>query len=113
MRLYINTDRKRESGWEGYDFVLNRIAPSAEEIVIERATSGATWQRAGKVAYSVSENYMELAIPLELIGLTSEVEFDLEFKWADNMQNDNDVYEFYLNGDAAPQGRFNYVYKGK
>lgn len=113
MRLYIDIDRKRESGWEGYDFVLNRIAPSAEEIVIERATSGATWQRAGKVAYSVSENYMELAIPLELIGLTSEVAFELEFKWADNIQSDNDVYEFYLNGDSAPQGRFNYVYKAQ
>ena len=113
MRLYLNVDRKRESGWEGYDFVINRIAPSAEEVVVERATSGVTWQRTGKASYSVSENCMEVAIPMELLGLTSGVEFALEFKWADNMQNDNDVYEFYLNGDSAPQGRFNYVYKGK
>ena len=93
--------------------MINRIAPSAEEVVVERATSGVTWQRAGKASYSVSENCMEVAIPMELLGLTSGVEFALEFKWADNMQNDNDVYEFYLNGDSAPQGRFNYVYKGK
>ena len=56
---------------------------------------------------------MELAIPLELIGLTSEVAFELELKWADNIQSDNDDYEFYLNGDSAPQGRFNYVYKAQ
>ena len=113
MRLYIDIDRKRESGWEGYDYVLNRIAPSATELVVESAGAGGTWQRMGKATYSVADNRMELAIPLEMLGLTSGLEFAIEFKWVDNMQNDNDVYDFYLNGDSAPQGRFNYVYKAK
>ena len=31
-----------------------------------------------------------------------------EFKWSDNMQEDNPL-DWYVNGDAAPGGRFNYV----
>jgi hypothetical protein len=29
------------------------------------------------------------------------------------MQAQGDIYEFYLNGDAAPNGRFNYSYSTK
>jgi hypothetical protein len=35
----------------------------------------------------------------------------LEFKWADNMQHPGQIEDFALNGDAAPNGRFNYVYR--
>ncbi|MBR4994865.1 MAG: hypothetical protein IKY82_02260 [Alistipes sp.] len=113
MRLYIDVDRKRETGWEGYDYVINRINPSAESAVVERSVDGGIWQRIGNIKYSVVENEMELAIPLEMFGLTNGVEFALEFKWSDNTQTEGDVYEFYLNGDSAPQGRFNYVYRAK
>jgi len=34
----------------------------------------------------------------------------LEFKWADNMQRPGQIEDFALNGDAAPNGRFNYAY---
>jgi hypothetical protein len=39
------------------------------------------------------------------------VEFEL--KWADNWQDDNSTDEFKVNGDAAPPGRFNYLYTAK
>jgi len=32
----------------------------------------------------------------------------LEFKWADNIQQTSDWSDFTLNGDAAPDDRFNY-----
>ena len=35
---------------------------------------------------------------------------DFEFKWSDNMQNDDDPLDWYVNGDMAPGGRFNYIY---
>ena len=35
----------------------------------------------------------------------------LAFKWADNLQQGGDPLEFIVNGDAAPNGRFNYVYR--
>ena len=32
----------------------------------------------------------------------------LDFKWADNIQQTGDWSDFTLNGDAAPDDRFNY-----
>jgi len=34
----------------------------------------------------------------------------LNFKWADNIQQPGDIMEFWVNGDAAPDGRFMYPY---
>jgi len=49
-----------------------------------------------------------IIIPLSKIGLTQPV--DIEFKWSDNMQDDTDPLDWYINGDAAPGGRLNYIY---
>lgn len=38
---------------------------------------------------------------------------DLEFKWTDNTLVDGDVLDWYVSGDSAPLGRFNYVYTQK
>jgi len=36
-----------------------------------------------------------------------------KFKWSDNMQDDNDPLDWYVYGDVAPGGRFNYMYSLK
>jgi hypothetical protein len=36
---------------------------------------------------------------------------NMEFKWNDNMQDEGNIMDFYVSGDTAPGGRFNYVYK--
>lgn len=110
MRLLIDCDRNKSTGWEGYDFIVNRIAPG-KKAVIERNTGGWSWETVGEISFRVNGNRIEMAVPKKLLGIDSAV--DLEFKWADNMQRDGDMNEFYLNGDAAPQGRFNYLYRAR
>jgi hypothetical protein len=52
-----------------------------------------------------------LAIPRASLGLTNEpVTFD--FHWADNFQT-NDIADFGVDGDSAPDGRFNYRYEAQ
>ena len=54
---------------------------------------------------------MEIRVPRSDIGQgsgTDPVKFD--FKWSDNIQNDNDIIEFSVSGDSAPDRRFNYRY---
>jgi hypothetical protein len=46
-----------------------------------------------------------------VIGIKSN-NINFEFKWSDNTQEDNPL-EWYVNGDAAPGGRFNFVVLGK
>ena len=50
---------------------------------------------------------LELAIPWKPLGLRSPPA-RLDFKWADNCLQTGDWTDFTLNGDAAPNDRFNY-----
>lgn len=112
MRLYIDADGDRLTGWEGYDYILNRTTPS-QTAVVEHSTEGWKWQTAGKAEFCVDGCRMEIAIPRNVLQLDHKGGFELEFKWVDNSQLDGDIYDFYLNGDAAPLGRFNYLYRAK
>lgn len=109
MRLFIDADRNKETGWEGYDYIINRLSPNGTHAVMEKSESGWNWKKVDDVPYAVSGNRLELAVPHKLFPENGPLNF--EFKWSDNMQNDGDIMEFYLNGDTAPPGRFNYHYK--
>jgi hypothetical protein len=53
---------------------------------------------------------MEIAVERGLVGLHGNpLQFD--FHWADNMQNTEDITEFAINGDSAPNRRFNYRFQ--
>jgi hypothetical protein len=52
-------------------------------------------------------NELELAIPRTALGLTN-LPVTLDFKWADNIQQSGDASDFTLNGDAAPNDRYNF-----
>ena len=54
-------------------------------------------------------NELMIAIPRTLLGCQADP-LEFEFKWADNLQNEDRLEEFYLSGDAAPPGRFNYLF---
>lgn len=115
MQLFIDADRSKDTGWAGYDFVINRVSPSAKEAVVERCSSkdgSWLWEAAGKAAYKVSGNVLEIAVPKSLLGFEPG-DVDFEFKWNDNMQYPGSVMDFYVSGDTAPGGRFNYVYRSR
>jgi hypothetical protein len=64
-----------------------------------------------EIKYRVSGKKMEMKIPrLDIDQIGDNIRFD--FKWADNIQ-EIDLDEFYLNGDVAPNSRFNYRYQNK
>ena len=112
MRLYINADRSEKTGWEGYDYILNRTTPS-QTAVLEYSTEGWNWSHVCDVEFFVDGCRMELVIPRKVLQLDGKKFFDLEFKWVDNSQEDGDIFDFYISGDAAPLGRFNYLYRAK
>ncbi|MCX6376006.1 MAG: hypothetical protein NTU88_08260 [Armatimonadetes bacterium] len=117
MMLFINADGDCKTGWEGYDFVVNRTIKDASTTLLEVSTGGPStglrtgwnWKPKSEIRYCVKGNELELAIPRKALGfgdLEKPLRFD--FKWADNMQQDGDILEFTVNGDAAPNGRFSY-----
>lgn len=107
MYLLINSDRNHTTGWEGYDYIVNRTSPGAKA-VLERSTGGWNWEKAAELDYTVNCNTLVVEIPRSALGVTGDI--GLEFKWVDNMQKEGDIMDFYVSGDAAPLGRFNYLF---
>ncbi len=113
MWLFIDADQKAATGWCGYDFMVNRTADADGKFWLEKNLGGWQWQKIAPVEYRVQGNELQLAIPRADLGLAaggSRVDFD--FKWADNLSSPGDVLDFYVSGDVAPEGRFNYRYVG-
>lgn len=103
MCLYIDWDKNAKTGWNGYDY---RVAGG---IALEQYSDG-KWTAIDKKAVKlvINGNKMMLTIPVaKLAKLPGLLQF--EFKWSDNMQEEYPL-DWYINGDAAPGGRFNYQY---
>ena len=101
MCLYVDSDRKPATGWKGYDF---RIAKGK----VLQKYSGTSWQDSGNVKAMVSGKEMSITVSRGVFG-GSAAKLNFEFKWSDNMQNQGDPLDWYVNGDAAPGGRFNFI----
>ncbi len=115
MMLFLDTDGQRKTGWEGYDFVVNRTVDRTEETaLLEENREGWNWEPRTRVQYRVRGNELEMAIRRADLGSrNSDAALRLDFKWADNAQTEGDITAFTLNGDSAPNGRFNYRYSEK
>ncbi|WP_234367722.1 hypothetical protein [Parabacteroides pacaensis] len=109
MLLFIDVDKNKNTGWNGYDYVINRTTPDRKKVVVEKNNKDKwMWNPIGKGEYIVHNNVLEIAIDKKLLGLGNTI--DIEFKWNDNMQDEGNIMDFYVNGDVAPTGRFNFVY---
>lgn len=111
MMLFIDIDRDKSTGWNGYDYVINRINPKNNKAVIEKNIAGRwEWESVGTAPTSIQNNRLEIAVSRSLLKLEGKP-VNFEFKWNDNMQENGNIMDFYVNGDTAPGGRFNFVYK--
>lgn len=107
MQLLIDADLDPRTGWNGYDVMVNRTPPTAAGLAVHRFQDGA-WREVARAPYAVHGPDLELSLPRALFGTVSPLRCD--FKWADNLQKDDDLQEFALHGDSAPDRRFNYRY---
>ena len=121
MRLLINIDRNINTGWKGYDFCLNYLNPTSDTQGIVSHATGTSWEWTNDSGdtfdYAISGNKMEIRVPRSVLGLSSSAKLDFEFKWCDNNLVTTEgsqvtrILNLYVDGDAAPGGRFNFHYK--
>lgn len=109
MVLFLDVDANPATGWLGYDAVINRMEAGS----VERNEAGAfAWKRVGKAEWRVAGNELELGVSWRLLdaaGASVKVlPPRLDFKWTDNCLQVGDWTDFTLNGDAAPNDRFNF-----
>lgn len=111
MRLFLNTDTCYTTGWSGYDYMVYKDASNGKYSLMKNVNNKFEWKVVASVDFKVSGNEMHLCIPKSALGLTKDC--DIDFKWADNITDNNpDIMTFISDGDVAPDGRFNYRYKG-
>ena len=108
MTLLLNTDGSSDTGWNGYNYVINRAAAGNGHAVLEKMTDTG-WQKQAEVSYILTGSEIVITVPRTALGLTSDP-LRFTFKWADNLPLDDIIY-FYRDGDTAPMGRFAYLYE--
>ena len=119
MMLFIDIDRNKSTGWEGYDYVVNYETPDASTGTVSKNVGGkCEWDKAGDFDYVVKGNKMAIRMKRSILGIKDKI--DLEFKWVDNMPKNTEsgkpeynASQFYTCGDAAPGARFNFIYTVK
>lgn len=108
MMLFIDADCDSSTGWYGYDFVVNRKVENGHTTTLMRYdTPSGTWKTVDRLRYHLKGNRMELAVSRRLLGLTDK-SFTFDFKWADNPAAELTDPIAFIEGDAAPNRRFNY-----
>lgn len=127
MVLYLDTDQSNQ-GWETFEYVLNKTSPTATQATLERFTgNGYESEVVGKVSYTVSGKFMQVAVPKSMLGVVG-YDFTVNFAWTDNVHDaadtgtqteggewvystfSGDILDFYTSGDVAPGMRFKYSY---
>ena len=114
MQLFLDADCNTETGWYGYDFIVNYNAKDDFTTTVARynGKDGAySFEVVGEVGYRAKENKMMIAVPMEMLGITNPVGIKFQFKWADSRSEITTMEQFYTDGDAAPLGRLNFVYQ--
>lgn len=107
MNLFIDVDSNAETGWLGYDFVVNLPRSGAlSKHAGDRDRFDWTIVEGAGLKLELKDAELELSIPWKALGRSSPATFD--FKWADNCIQSGTWSDFTLNGDAAPNDRFNY-----
>lgn len=110
MMLLIDADHNPDTGWYGYDFIIN------QRVVDEKTTTlrkydpnapGGPWIEVERLDYRYAGKSLELAVPRQLLKLTGDA-FSFDFKWCDNPSDLKDPISFCTSGDTAPNRRFNY-----
>ena len=114
MQLFLDVDGNVETGWYGYDYIINYNANENFTTGVAKysGTEGKYgFTECGTVSYRVKDNQMMIAVPMEMIGVTYYNQICMQFKWADSDTLLDEMADFYIDGDMAPLGRLNYVYQ--
>ena len=114
MQLLINADSDYQTGWKGYDFVVTGYNPQTQTAALKSLQSdGTAAATATRIAFRVQGTQLALTIPRAALGLNNAATTNFDFHWVDNAPVGGDIHTWWLLGDSAPNGRFNYRYQNR
>ena len=112
MNLYIGVEgRPYAPHWHGYHYLVNNIVLDGTATFLQTCMGGYRFGDNLRIEYRRDGKELMIRLPLEAMHLGSE--FTLHFKWADHTGKSETIEDFYEFGDAAPYGRFDFIYKAE
>lgn|GEM_PF-205040 len=112
MLLFLDVDENPNNGWLGYDFIIRSAEEEPERFAVLQQHSGQEgdyhWITKSKIQRVINGTQMELSIPITLLDLGGKTVKKIDFKWADNILENGQPKDFTVNGDVAPNDRYNY-----
>lgn len=110
MWIFIDIDRNKSTGWQGYDYLLNYHPPvSGKGRIAVNKNNEWIWELSDEYDINVEKNKMKIKVSRNSFRVMNK-NLNFEFKLNDNMQEVGNIMDFYVNGDTAPGGRFNFVF---
>ena len=110
MLLLIDADKNSDTGWYGYDFLVNKKVVDDKTTTLMRydpKSPDNPWVEPTPLSYRYAGKTLVVAVPRKLLGLNGEAR-TFDFKWSDHPADLKDPISLCLNGDTAPNRRFNY-----
>jgi len=108
MLLLIDADKNNDTGWEGYDFLINKkVFDDAASSLMRYDAEKAEWVDLARLDYAKEGKALEVAVPRNRLGLTGDA-WQFDFHWCDNPAGLDDAISLCTDGDSAPNRRFNY-----
>lgn len=110
MNIFIGIGDLEETGWNGYEYIINRHFSGSNVTKIEKLSGDFTSEECGDGIYYVHGNILQVKIPKEKIGLQPGQTF--YFKVADGIEKPDDIMDYYVSGRSLPMGRLSFRYMG-
>lgn len=111
MYLLINSDGNYNTGWYGYNYLINHEVLSANKTTLKsNVNKEFSWSEPVEIDMVYVANQLHLKVAKSDLGISDFDTFYFDFKWVDNSLPTGDIMEFIDMGDAAPNARFNYRY---
>lgn len=107
MNLFIGTGELSLKGWEGYEYVINRSSQGS----VDRLDESMKTTSCGQAEVTVKDNVMLITVARRVLGLEANNN-SFYFKLADNVENSEDIMDYYVTGCSLPIGRMSFRYVG-
>ena len=114
MQLFLNVDMRAETGFYGFDYIVNYSIDQNGKMTVARAAKNGKefdFEVSAEADYRVEKNKMMIRVALADIGIPDYSQISIAFKWADSDTKITTMEQMYTEGDCAPHGRFSYVFK--
>ncbi len=113
MQLFIDADNSSDTGWYGYDYIVNYKAQGSDKTSIAKNTVNGTYSfeiTDSSVEYKTSGNMIMIKVPLSELGIADYSDIIFSFKWGDSTGNLDTIEKMYVDGDVMPLGRLNHLF---